>query len=1068
MRLIFVISFLLFSLMCQTQTSVSGSIRDDNAPLPSVTVMNSRQSIGLTSDLIGHFTINASLGDTLEFSFIGYITQQHFVRDFSYINILLERNVEEFGEVVVTALGIEKKKKALGYSVGEVDVAGASTNRDANLVNTMQGKIPGVVVTKTSGGPGASSRIVIRGNSSLVNNNQPLIVVDGMPIDNTTVGSGGTWGGIDYGSPIGDINPDDIESMTVLKGPSAAALYGSRALNGVIVITTKQGSVGKKPWRVELGSNTSIERAYILKDFQNEFGAGTNGLFKYNDDGIPFFETNRPSSPTFSSSWGPRLNGQEYVDWNGQTTTFSPQPDNYKDFFKTGITLTNSLSVSHSGKHQGRISYSNLKNRGISPTSEFKRQNLTLSSAFNFEKLVINAKASYILQQGENRVNQSNGDNAARNIILMPRSISNKSLQLFENADGEEQTWYQGWGWIANPYYVLNRNLNYDQRDRIMANLSARYKLSDNLSVMIRGGQDYFDEVRHQRFAYGSFIVNNGQVSGLRQTFVERNIDGLITYSKSLNENFQIEVQAGGNAMHQRRNTTNLSISELLNADGYTVSNALPEHVSILDFLNEKKLNSLYGSALIEYKSYFFAEITGRNDWSSTLPVQNNSYFYPSLSIAYAFTDHLEIDDKVLSFGKIRAAIAEVGKDADPYLLQLLYDSVATYQGDITLFSMHNPFPLVNLKPEIKRSYELGTDLRFFKGRVNVDFTWYWETTRNQILTSSVSPASGFSSAIVNAGEIRNTGIELLLTTTNIERENISWNTVINFNKNNNLVVSLNEESTRQVLGSQWRVDVTATAGLPYGAIWGYGIEKNEAGTPLLNADGTFVRTAEPVYLGHVNPDWRMGITNAVKWRNWSASFLVDIKKGGKLYSASNMYLHGYAGNVTATLDGRDEWYASELARIEAGVDAPTFDSDGNYNATWSPTGGYLVDGEYAEGTSINGENVGGESASININPEDYWSQFANWTNEIHEPFVYDASFVKLREITIGYKFDLKENSKINSLTCSLVGRNLWLIYSGVPNVDPEAAYTNGNGQGVEYATYPIIRSIGFNLSASF
>lgn len=1068
MRILLLISLLFTTHLVIGQDAVSGTIRDDSGPLPSVTVINKTQDIGLISDLLGRFTIAAEINDSLEFSFVGYLTQVHIVRHFSPLDIILAPNVEEFGEVVVTALGIEKEKKALGYSVGEVDVASATTNRDANVVNTMQGKIPGVVVTKTSGGPGTSSRIVIRGNSSLVNNNQPLIVLDGMPIDNTTVGSGGTWGGIDFGSPIGDINPDDIESMTVLKGPSAAALYGSRALNGVIVITTKKATTGKKLWTVEMRSTTSFEQADILKDFQNTYGAGTNGQFKYNDDGIAFFETTRPTTPTFASSWGPEMDGQDYIDWNGNLTQFSPQPDNYKEFFQTGVTGTNHVSVSHGGKHQGRLSYTNLTNRGISPTSEFKRQNLNLNAGFNFGRLKVNAKGSYILQEGENRVNQSNGDNAARNIIMMPRNISDKSLRLFEDADGNEQTWYQGWGWIANPYYVLNRNLNYDQRHRVLANASVHYEITDGLTAMIRGGQDFFVEDRHQRFAYGSFIVNNGQVSALTQEFVERNFDALLNYNRQLSPEMELSVSAGGNRMYQKRNSMQVSISELIDNTGYSVGNALPEHVNEQIFLSEKKLNSVYGSAQLSYRNFLFAEITGRNDWASTLPPQNNSYFYPSLSIAYAFSDHLDIDSDVLSFGKIRAAVAEVGKDADPYLLQLLYDSVATYADSITLFSVHNPFPLVNLKPEIKRSYELGTDLRFFNGRLNLDFTWYWETTRNQILTSSVSPASGFSSAVVNAGEIRNTGIELLVQSVNIEREHFKWTTTINYNKNDNLVVSLNDESTRQVLGNQWRIDVTATARLPYGALWGYGIEKTDDGTPLLNADGSFVRTADPVYLGHVNPDWRMGVTNSFEWKRWNASFLIDVKKGGSLYSATNMYLHGYAGNVTATLEGREEWYASELARVDAGVEAPSFDSDGNYNTVWSPTGGYLVEGEYAEGASVNGEDVSGESASVYLNPEDYWSQFANWTNEIHEPFVYDASFVKLRELSLGYRFDLKENSKLSTLSCSLVGRNLWLIYSGVPNVDPEAAYTNGNGQGVEYATYPIIRSIGVNISASF
>jgi TonB-linked SusC/RagA family outer membrane protein len=1054
--------------------SVSGTVVEKipGTPIPGAYVLVKGTLSGTSTDLDGHYTISAQSNDTLVFSFIGFQDVEAVINGRTTIDVALSEELMQINEVVVTALGVPKDKKALGYSVGTLDVESATEARDPNLVNTMQGKIAGVVVTKTSGGPGSSSRIVIRGNSSLVNNNQPLVVVDGMPIDNTTVGSGGTWGGIDFGSPISDINPDDVESMTILKGPSAAALYGSRALNGVIVIKTKSGKgVGQK-WSVSLNSTTSFERANILKDFQNEYGAGTQGQFKYNDDGIPYFETARPSTPTFSSSWGPSMQGQTYIDWDGVQRTYSPQPDNYKDFFRTGTTLTNNVAVAYSGKHQARLSYTNLTNNGISPNSEFKRHNLNLNSGLNLaENVQVAVKLGYTRQSAFNRVNQSNGDNAARNIIMMPRNVSNESLQNYLNADGNENTWYTAWGWIANPYFVINRNINSDSRDRIIGNVQASWQVTDWLSVMGRTGGDYFEEERHQRFDHGSFIVSNGQFSDLDATFFERNSDFLITANKALGEEQDFTVNLGGSQMHQKRKHLDFFASELLGNDSYDLSDVNAENVFQNESIWEKKLNSLYASAQWVFRSFLYAEVTARNDWSSTLPKENNSYFYPSASLSYVFTDHKEwVNPKILSFGKIRAAVAEVGKDADPYLLQLLYDSVATYPGGIDLSSVHNPFPLVNLKPEKKRSIELGADLRFLQDRLSVDFTWYWESTTNQILTSTVSAASGFNSAIVNAGEITNQGIELLLKAVPVERENFSWQMLFNFTRNRNMVVSLHDQVDREVLGNQWRIDVTATEGLPYGALYGYGIQRDGAGQPLLRADGTFLRTEEPVYLGHINPDWRMGVTNEIQAGRFFGSFLIDIKKGGKLYSATNMYMHGYAGNVTATLEGREDWYASELARIAAGVDAPEYDADGNYITNWNPQGGYAVSGTYAEGTIINGEDVSGQSANLYLNPETYWSQHAQWTNEIHEPFVYDASFVKLREVRIGYRFPNFKLKKlgINDLKVSAVGRNLWLIYSGVPNVDPEASYTNGNGQGVEYATFPIIRSVGINLSAKF
>jgi len=402
-------------------------------------------------------------------------------------------------------------------------------------------------------------------------------------------------------------------------------------------------------------------------------------------------------------------------------------------------------------------------------------------------------------------------------------------------------------------------------------------------------------------------------------------------------------------------------------------------------------------------------------------------------------------------------------------LLQLLYDSVATF-NDINLYQVHNPFPLTNLKPEKKQSFEVGADLRFFKGRINVDFTYYRERTTNQILRSSVSAASGFNQAIVNAGEIRNRGVELLLSVGILEKKDFGWKSTINFTKNNNLVVSLTDEVSREVLGSQWRIDVTAAEGYPYGALFGYGIQRDGEGTPLLNADGTYLRTEDPIYLGNASPDFTMGVTEEFRWKRFTASFLVDIKVGGDLYSATNMYLHGYSGNVNATLEGREEWYASEADRNAQGIDAPAYDGNGNYTTNWTPSGGYEVSGIYAPGTIINGEDVGGQPTNTFINPEDYWSQYANWTQEIHEPFVYDASFAKLREVIIGYRLpgSVAGKLRLEDLTVSFVARNLWLIFSNVPNVDPEGTYSNNNGQGVEWATYPIVRSFGFNLKANF
>jgi len=1049
--------------------SVSGVVRSENETLPSATVIVVGNSNGTITDLDGRFRLQCQADDSLRVSFIGYKTRTVAIAGRTQIDILLKPAEELLEEVIVTALGISREEKSLGYSVGKMDVKSAATVRDPNVVNSMQGKVAGVNITKTSGGPGSSSRILIRGNSSITNGNQPLIVVDGLPIDNTTVGTGGTWGGIDYGSPISDINPDDIESLTVLKGPSAAALYGSRALNGVIVITTKSGAGNGKKWVVDINSTSSVESAYILKDFQNEYGAGSDGQFAYTEEGIPFFQTARPSTPTYASSWGPRFDDQRYIDWNGDTTTYSAQPDNYKKFFQSGTTFTNSVSASRGGKYPMRMSLTDLRNRGISPTSTFKRNNANFSIGGPLmKKLDFRVKITYADQKAYNRVNQSNGHNAARNIIMMPRNVSAESMMNFEDNEGNENVWFTDWGWIGNPFFTLERNINYDDRQRLISNLSLSHHTTDWLEVMGRIGFDRFDEERHNRIAQRSWTSPNGEFSEQDIDFFEVNADFLATAHHQWGENWKLNGSLGGNSMYQRRDFRNVSGRDLILFGDYSFDNAPSGARDDRTSLFERRMNSLYGSAQLSYKSVLFIETTGRNDWTSTLPTNNNSYYYPSLSVAWAFSEHIQSEKGRFEFGKLRASVAAVGNDADPYLLEVLYDSIPSING-VQLQQAQNPFPLVNLKPERKRSYELGLDLRFFQGRLSLDATYYNETTANQILTGGeVSATSGYTTYVANGGEVRNRGLEILLQSTFIDGKNLKWTNTVNFTKNRNLVIGESSDGPPQRLGNQWRINVEATPGLPYGAIFGYGIQRDAGGTPLLSAEGKYLRTEDPILLGNVQADWKMGIGNALEYKQWAMSFLVDIQKGGDLYSATNMYLHGYAGNVNATLEGRDGWYASEAARIEAGAAAPEQQGE-NYVIDWQPTGGYEVSGVYAEGTIINGEDVSGQSATRLVDPQDYWSQYAGWTNEIHEPFVYDAGYVKLREVAITYRFKKTAfGGKLRNASATLSGRNLWLIHSNVPNVDPEASYSNGNGQGLEYATYPITRSIGLNLKVGF
>ena len=1054
------IAGLLLAISVQAQEGVNGVVyaAEDSTTIPGVTVQIKGTVAGTITDLDGVFYLTEiATGDSLIFRGTGLTTLTLPAK--ANMKIYLPLKTEVIDEFVVTAIGISREKKSLGYAVADVDAQTLQEIKDPNFVNALSGKVSGVQIGKTSGGPGASSRVVIRGNSSLAGNNQALFVVDGVPVDNTTNGSGGMWGGIDYGSPISDLNPDDIASISVLKGPNAAALYGSRASNGVVLITTKSGRA-RKGIGVSLNSSSSIETAYIQKQFQNEYGAGTNGQFEYNNEGLPFFNTS-----LLAKSWGPRMDGQTYVDWDGVTRTYSPQPDNYREFFETGRTFTNSVALEGGNELSTfRLSMTNLDNRGITPNSKYGRSSVTFRGTAQLsDKLSADAKANYVAQNAQNRVNQSDGRGAGRNYNFMPRNISTESLQDYKDEAGNEKVWYTPWAWQSNPYWVAYENLNNDRRDRVVGLLRVNYQLSPSLSVMGRTGMDTYHERRDQRIGTGAFQNPFGDYLDMWINFAERNSDFLFVYNHALNEKVTLSGTFGGNRMYRRYEQTSSRVEQLSVPNFYHPEYDQTPSTEIGFNTSEKRINSLYGAAQVGYQNYLFLDLTARNDWSSTLPSQNNSYFYPSVSTSWVFSRFFDIEGKRFSFGKVRASWAQVGNDADPYQLSLTYGANGNFNG-LPRVVVDGTLPLSNLVPEITTSVELGTDMRFFLDRLSLDLTYYRAETKNQILGADVSATTGFATAVINAGSIRNQGLEVLITAKPIVRKKFSWNTIFNFTRNQSLVVSLTDGLDNFQLGEQWGVTIEARPGRPYGDIVGISIARDAEGRPLMAADGSFVKGDREV-LGNVNPDFLLGVTNQFNYGAWKLGFLVDIKKGGDLYSASNMYAHGYSGTVVQTLEGREEWYASEEARENAGAAAPYF-NNGNYIVEWQPTGGYQVSGVYAEGTILNGEDVSGQEVSTYLNPESYWSQFSNWGDELHEPHIYDASYVKLRELSLGYTFstDKLKKFKIQSMSVSLVGRNLWLIYSGVPNIDPEAAYNNGNGQGIEYGTFPITRSIGFNL----
>lgn len=1064
-----------FALLSLGQSSygqhvIKGVIIDetDDLTIPGANILVKNTFIGTTTNMDGQFTIEAKRGtDTLVISFLGYRTQEIPINNRTSIDITLKVKAAMIDDVVVTALGIKREKKSLGYSVQEIKGEELQNNKEVSVINTLSGKVAGLQVSSTTGGAAASSRIVLRGNNSF-NSNQALIVIDGVPIENSTNSSAeGEWGGKDFGNGISDINPDDIESISVLKGASASALYGSRAANGVILITTKKG---KKGLSVQFRNSTTVDFAYIHNKFQNQYGAGSNGKFqthwKLDSNNTPVYDSDQA---TYYSSWGPKMDGQTVIDWDGKKRDFSPQPDNYKDYFQTGYTINNSVAIDGGiGENTFRFTYANLKNKDIIPGAEVGRNNLGLNSQLVFlKKLKINVFLSFSNQKADNRPGLSDSHtNAARNYALMPRHISSESLENNTmNALGHEQTWYSVWNWQTNPYWNEAYELSSDEKTRGMGNFSAAYEFTENFTALIRHSEDISKHYFQSIDAIDGMINNNGSFSHNTIDRWQYNTDFLISYKKELNKDFTVTGNLGGNAFFEEMNNyiehTNGGFIQDSIGDPYFIDNS-SNSPTIRKFFRQKAVNSLYAFAQIDYKHFLFLDITGRNDWSSTLPANNNSYFYPSFSGGFVFTELIKEKSKFrkyLPYGKIRASWAKVGNDTDPYMLNLTYfTETNTDYG--TYGRINGQIPPLDLKPEELVSKEIGTDLRFLKNRVGVDFTWYQTNSYNQIVSVDVSAASGARKALINAGNIENKGIELQLKFEVVKRKKFQWNSTINYTKNNSTVIELADGIKNLQVLNHWNLSIEARPGNPYGDIVGYGIQKDANGENLVNENGMFVRTDSTEILGNINPDFSLSWRNSFTYKNINISFLFDAKIGGEMFSGTNMYGNGYSGSFEESLEGREEWYASEAAREAAGIN----------QEDWAPTGGMTASGVYQKGTIIDGVDVSGQSNSSYVNPETYWHQFSEWTHEIHEPFVYDASFIKLRELAISYNLPkaFAKRIKLESISVSIIGRNLWLIYSQVPNVDPESFHTNGNGQGYELYSYPTRRSIGMSLSLKF
>ncbi len=1031
-----VLLFLLIGGMAsaQAQFRVRGVVRsaEDNSPLAGVNVVEVGTMTGTTTDADGNFELTVSGSDvTLRFSFVGYETLDVPLNGRNFLEVYLKPTVELLREVVVTALGIEREARALGYAVSQVDARNLVTSGETNFGNLLQGKVPGLLINPVAGGPGASTRIVIRGVTSLTGDNQPLIVVDGVPIDNSTIGSAGMWGGFDGGDGISNINPDDIESISVLKGAAAAALYGTRARNGVILITTRSGK-GRRGLNIEFRSTITAEQALIgFSDYQNTYGQGTRGKKPTNQ---------AEALQTGLSSWGSVLDGTPVVQFDGQARPYRAVNRRLEDFYRGGLSARHTLTLT-GGTEQAAVYFSvtQLNSQSIVPGSGLQRTSLTLRGTATLGRLTADVKANYINELVDNRTRLSDSPgNPNWTIAFLPPNVDPKTLKPGYTEEGKELQFSDNI-YATNPWWVVNRFEADDDRDRLLGAIDLQYKLKDWLSIEGRTGLDWYTLRRRDVTPWGTAYRPGGQMSDNEWRVIESNTDLLVKAQREMATPWgTLDVNAYGGGSVRWRQTEQIGV--------FGAEFKIPTLVTIANTKNqsprygysEKQINSLYGAVELGYNDYLFLNLTARNDWSSTLPPDKNGYFYPSISGSFVFSDVLPVPSW-LSFGKLRAAWAQVGSDTDPYMLNLTYAvDNATHLGQPIGYIAQNSVPLKDLKPTLLTETEIGLNLQFLDDRVGLDAAWYRRKATNQILSTTVSEASGFGARVINAGALQNQGVEVLLTASPIRTQELSWNLSFNFARNLSKVLSLAGEQTVLVLGQSRRQTawITAEVGHPYGTIWGYRYLRDDQGRIVHDASGLPMRDPERVILGRGTPDWTLGVSSEVDYKNLSLSLLVDVKWGGQLFSATNAYAYS-VGLHKNTLNGRAEC-----------------------DAVADPTTGYP-----ATGCMIGeGVNEDGQPNNVAALPEAYYGRIAS---QIAEEFVYDANFIKLRELRVGYRLPDRwlMRSPLRSVTLSLVGRNLFYLYNSVPNVDPESSYNNGNAQGLELAGVPFTRSIGFNVN---
>lgn len=1074
------------SVMFAQERTIKGKVTDAvGEPLPMANVVVRGTTTGTTTNMGGKFTLNiGEEADSLEFSYVGFGTKVLPIGNKEFFTVSLSE-AGDLDEVVVTALGVKRSEEAMGYSIQSIDSREVSEVKTTNISNKLAGRVSGVYVQDSPNGPTGSTNVTIRGQTSLTGNSQPLYVVNGMPITNGIFSPGDGLNGsttIDFGNASQVVNPDDVESISVLKGPAAAALYGSRAANGVILITTKTGEVADG-WNVELNSTTMFQSILKKPNFQNEYGAGGDGKYSYYNGSTytsaTIDGTEYDFYDAFGENWGPRTNGQLIKQFNtdGEPAPFTPAPDNYTNFFQTGITNTNNISLNtNTEKGDVRLSLTNLNNRGMVPNTGLSRNTLYSSLGRDLfgDRLHIRANTFFIRSSSDNIPNAGYDESSSvmYGWLWYPRQVPVEDLEQYwrPGREGEQQRYVEEL-WVNNPYLVAEENTNSFQENRMIGNLMTEYDFTERLSARVRFGADFKDEQRQFRRATSTKGLP-GQYGSYREdelSFLETNTELLISYDTDPYDGskFDMDLKVGGNIMRQESKILTADNPQLLLPGEFTLTNNRT-NVQVESNLAEKGINSVFALASFSYDGWVYLDLTGRNDWSSTLPSDNNSYFYPSASLSAVISDQLDLSNQSpLAFWKVRMAFAQVGSDTRPYQLTSTYRAQPLF-GSTPAFTNNLFATNPNLKPERTTSYEVGTDVRFFDGSIGLDVTYYNMLSEDQIIPLPVATSSGRQERLVNAGAIRNTGVEVSLFTEPVSGDDFTWQSIVNLGHNRAIVEELpdSQEESYPIIADVFpgdegsaNLEYVAVEGEPLGQLRGLGFQRGPNGE-IIHEDGLPLLTEEKVNDGTYQPDVRLGWQNNFSYKNFTLSILIDGQIGGQIYSRSHA-LYNTGGTITNEDDPN--------------LDLTTLEGRPIYDVTYNEDGfpeWDLVDegGLVAPGLMYNDQGDLVQNTDT-VNPRAYfYAYYGNGFNRDNiEAATYDATFFKLREVRIAYQFPtsmFNQDRGIKGLTVALVGRNLALV-SAVPTIDPEA-YSIRNGlfvNGFESMSLPTARSYGVSVS---